>query len=409
MSNSLLTINMITREAVELFRNSNAFLMNIDRQFDPEFGRAGMKIGQSLRIRLPNDYTVRNGPALQTQDTSEQNTTLTVATQKGVDLSFSTVERTMSLQDYSERVLGPAINNLCGSIAADVMTGAEAICNYTSNVDGSNNTLNPTSKTWLGAGAILDLNSAPMSRRMVIDDPVTDANTVSSLSGLFNPSTRISSQYESGAMKNALGFDWARDQTVIKHTAGTFTAGTVNLGGQTGSTINVNAITGTLAKGDIITFAGVFAVNRVTKVSTGQLRQFAVTVAAASGATSLQIYPAIVPGTSSYNSQTGDGAVQYQTVTASPINTAAISLVQKAGETTRKNIVLAPEAVTIAYAELEMPRGVHEVARVTDDNISIRILTDYIPTTDQMVTRLDVLYGYTWVRPEWGCNVMDSI
>lgn len=402
MSQSLLTINMITREAVELFKNSNAFLMSIDRQFDSEFQRAGMKIGQTLRIRLPNDYVVRNGPALQVQDTSEQNTTLTVATQKGVDLAFTTVERTMSLQDYSERILAPAINNLCGAIAADVMSGAEAICNSVANVDGSNNTLSPTAATWLSAGAVLDLNSAPMGRRMVIDDPLTDARTVSSLSGLFNPSTRISQQYESGAVKNALGFDWARDQTVIKHTAGTFTAGTVNGANQTGQTITVNAITGTLKKGDIITFAGVNAVNRVTKVTTGQLRQFVVTADVASSGTSIGIYPALTPPVSGQT-------VQYQTVTASPADAATITLVQKAGETARKNLVLAPEAVTIAFAELEMPRGVHEVSRVTDDNVSIRILTDYIPTTDQMVTRLDVLYGYTWVRPEWGCSVYDAL
>lgn len=402
MSQNLLTVNMITREAVELFKNSNAFLMNIDRQFDSEFQRAGMKIGQTLRIRLPNDYVVRSGPALQVQDTSEQNTTLTVATQKGVDLAFTTVERTMSLQDYSERILAPAINNLCGAIAADVMSGAEAICNSVANVDGSNNTLSPTAATWLSAGAVLDLNSAPMGRRMVIDDPLTDARTVSSLSGLFNPSSRISQQYESGAVRNALGFDWARDQTVIKHTAGSFSAGTVNGASQTGQTITTNAITGTLKKGDIITFDGVYAVNRVTKVTTGQLRQFVVTSDVATSATSIPIYPALTP-------PVGGQTVQYQTVTASPANSATITLVQQASETARKNIVLAPEAVTIAFAELEMPRGVHEVSRVTDDNVSIRILTDYIPTTDQMVTRLDVLYGYTWVRPEWACNVYDAL
>jgi hypothetical protein len=393
---------MITREAVELFKNSNAFIMNIDRQYTDEFAKSGAKIGQSLRIRLPNDYIVRNGPALSTQDTSEVNTTLTVATQKGVDLAFSTVERTMSLQDYSERILAPAINNLCGAIAADVMSGAEAICNYVGNVSGGA-TISPTASTWLSSGAYLDLNSAPMGNRMIVDDPLTDARTVSSLSGLFNPSQRISTQYASGAMKNALGFDWMRDQTIIKHASGTFSAGgALSSGGQTGSTITVSAITGTLNKGDIITIDGVYAVNRVTKVSTGQLRQFAVTADVANGGTSIGIYPALVPAVSGQN-------VQYQTVDAAPINGAQVRLVNIAGETTRKNFAFAKEAVTIAFADLEEPRGVHEVSRVQDDGISIRILTDYIPTTDQMVTRLDVLYGYVWVRPEWGCVVPDAL
>lgn len=405
MANSLLTVDMITREAVELFRNSNAFIMNIDRQFDSEFSRAGMKIGQTLRIRLPNDYTVRSGPSLSTQDTSEPNTTLSVATQKGVDLSFSTVERTMSLQDYSERILAPAINNLCGAIAADIMSGAYNIANMVT-PQASGAYTSPAAADYLQAGALLDANSAPLGRRMVVNDPLTDARVVSSLSGLFNPSQRISQQYETGAVKNALGFDWVRDQTILKPTGGTVTDGTVNGASQTGLSISIASTAGgTFQAGDIITFAGVNAVNRVTKVSTGSLRQFVVTatttIAAGSNA-SVPIYPALTPAS-------GGNAVQYQTVDSSPANAATVTLVNIHGATYRRNFAFCPEAITVAFAELEMPRGVHEVSRVTDDDISIRILTDYIPTTDQMVTRLDVLYGYTWVRPEWACIVTDKI
>lgn len=403
MGNVTLTIDMITRESVELFRNTNAFLGEIDRQFDEEFGKTGMKIGQSLRIRLPNDYVTRRGPALKTQNTQEQNTTLTVATQDGVDIDFTTAERTMSIEDYSKRVLAPAINNLGGTIASEVMSGATAISNSVSNRDGGGNLLSPTARTWLEANATLDMNSAPKGRRMIVLDPLTNARTVSSLTGLLNPSTRISEQYQSGAMKNGLGFDWAEDQTILKPTVGTFSAGgTVNGADQTGSTITVNAITGTILKGDIITIEGVYAVNRVTKQSTGQLRQFTVTANVANGGTLIGIYPALVPAV---NGQ----PVQYQTVTVSPANAAVVALVNTASETYRKNIAFAPEAVTIAYAELELPRGLHEASRVTDDNISIRILTGYIMGTDQMVTRLDVLYGYTWVRGEWGVEIPDIL
>lgn len=405
MSNSILTVDMITREAIELFRNSNAFLMNINRQFNDEFARPGMKIGETLRIRLPNDYTVRSGPALATQTTSEVNTVLTVATQKGVDLEFTTAERTMELQDYSERFLAPAINGLCGQIAADLMSGSEAISNMVGNFSGS--TLNtPTAATWLMAGAYLDNNSAPLGRRMAVLDPLTDARTVSSLSGLFNPSARISEQYATGAVKNALGFDWMRDQTVIKHIPGAAAAITVTGANQTGLTINMLASSSTtLNKGDIITMANVNAVNRVTKNTTGVLQQFTVTADTTVGTSStpVPIYPAVTP-------PNAGNPVQYQTTDSSPANGAAVALVCAASNGSyRKNFVFAPEAVTIAFAELEMPRGVHEVSRVTDDGISLRILTDYIPTTDQMVTRLDVLYGYVWVRPEWGVVVPDVL
>lgn len=36
-SNSLLTINMITQEAIKLFRNSNNFIQNVDPQWDERF------------------------------------------------------------------------------------------------------------------------------------------------------------------------------------------------------------------------------------------------------------------------------------------------------------------------------------------------------------------------------------
>lgn len=404
MSNSLLTINMITREAIRLWRNSNEFIMNIDTQYDDSFAKTGAKIGTALRIRLPNDFTVRTGPAASPQDTAEQSTTLTLATQKGVDVSYSSADRTMSLDDFSKRVLAPMINRLAGAVAADIMEGAEGGANlFVSAVDGSGNITTPTATTFLNAGAQLDLMSAPRKNRKMFLDPVTQARTVSALSGLFNPAPRISKQYETGTMQQALGFDWFMDQTIIAHTTASYSGTkTVNGAGQTGLTVVCNAITGGLAKGDIITFAGVYGVNRITKQSTGQLAQFVVTSAVADGGTSISIYPAIVP-------PVGGAEVQYQTVTASPANGATITVVSATGEAYRKNIAFCPEAITMATADLELPQGVHEAARESFDGVSMRMVSAYNIGTDQFITRLDVLYGYLWVRPEWVCVVADAI
>src|SRR5258706_10522951 len=125
MANALLTIDMITREAVRLWKNSNEFIQNIDTQYDDSYAKTGAKIGSTLRIRLPNDFTVRTGQAASVQDTSEQQTTLTLATQQGVDVSFSSADRTLSLDDFSRRVLAPMINNLAGAVAINVMSGID--------------------------------------------------------------------------------------------------------------------------------------------------------------------------------------------------------------------------------------------------------------------------------------------
>jgi hypothetical protein len=406
--NSLLTVDMITSEAVRLFKNSNLFIMNIDTQYDPAFAVDGAKIGSTLRIRLPNDYIVTSGPALQLQNTTEQYTTLTVNNQYNVAVPFTSAERTMSIDNYSEIIMAPMINNLAGAVAQAVMNGAEAgVCNFISNVDGNGNIISPTSQQFVRAGAILDNNSAdPMTRR-VVDSPDTDANMSVSLQGLLNPATKISAQYEAGAMKSGLGFGkWFRDQTVIVHTSGTYdnnSKSTVNGADQTGQAITVTALGGTLVAGDFVTFDGVYAVNRVTKATQAKLRQFVILTAAAAGATSVSIYPALTPAV-------GGSTVQYQTVTASPANGANMTSATKSGEIYYKNLAYVQKAVTLATADLVMPTGaVVECARANYDGISMRVLTDYLNGSDQLATRVDVLFGWQYIRPEWLCVIADQV
>ena len=410
MSSSLLTINMVSAQAVMVFKNSNAFMQNIDTQYDASFAVSGAKIGDSLRIRLPTDYVVTDGPGLSAQDTNEQSITLPLATQRHVDLTFSSAEETLSVDDYSERFLMPAMNNLAGNIASTIMAGSEGgICNIVANVDGSNTILTPTLADVLNAKAVLADNSTPNLDRKFVLDPHSMGRLTASLTGLLNPSSDISKQYRDGAVYNAVGFTWMEDQTAIKHTAGTFTAGTVNGANQTGNFLTTNAITGTLNQGDIITIASVNAVNRVTKQTTGLVRQFVVTANVASGATQIPVYPAITPGSASYQPTTGLGAVQYQTVDYSPANGAAISLFTNASATYRKNIQFAPQAVTMVTADLIKPAGGVEFSRKEYDGVAMRVARTYVPGTDQNVTRCDCLFGYVYVRPEWGCILADAI
>lgn len=411
--NSLLTIDMITREAVRLFKNSNLFIMNMDTQYDPAFAIDGAKIGSTLRIRLPNDYVVTSGPAMQLQPTTEQFTTLTVSTQLNVAVPFTTAERTMSIDDYSEIVMAPMINNLAGKVAQTVMSGSEGgVCNFVSNVNAAGTIIRVDSEQYLLANAILDDQSSdPMTRR-VVNDPTTDAQTTKSLQGLLNPATEISAQFRTGMMKSGLGYDrWFRDQTVIKHTSGTYNSAvpsTVNGANQTTSTsggnILVTALGGTFTAGDIITFAGVNGVNRVTKQDQGTLKQFVVTANVAAGAVNIPIYPGMIPADALGND------VQYQTVTASPANGANVLMVTQSGEVYRKNLAYVQKAVTLATADLVIPRkAVEEAARAEYDGISMRILTDYLPGSDQLATRVDVLFGYRYIRPEWLCVIANAV
>lgn len=394
---------MLTREAVRLWKNTNAFIRNLDTQYDDQYARVGAKIGSQLRIRLPVDFTVRTGAAASFQDVSEQFTTLTMATQNGVDMSFPSIDLTLSVDDFAERYIAPAINNLAGTVASAIMSGSEGgVCNYVDN-ETAGAIITPSTTTFLTANAILDTQSAPTMNHRVVVNPFTDARVTGALTGLFNPVTEISEQYRSGEMKNALGLDWMKDQTVIMHTAGTFSAGAVSGAGQSGTVIVTGAITGTLTKGDIINIQNVNGVNRVFKASYGQLRDFVVTANVASGATSIPVYPPLI---ATSTGAVGGPTQQYQTVDSTPANGATITLKSPASAVYRKNIAFVPEMVTMATADLEIPPNV-DYGRHEFDGVTMRMVRQYIIGTDQTGTRLDLVYGFLYVRPEWGVVIPD--
>ena len=377
-----------------VFTNTNFLIKRINRQYDNQYANEGEKIGSVLRIRLPNDYVVSTGPAFQPQDTAETQVLLTMATQNHVDVSFTSTDLLLSLDDFAERILLPAMNNLAGKIAALLMQQiGEAGCNLTANVDANNDVIAPTQKTFLRARAALYNSSAPNVKHDTILSPDTMADTVSGLAGLLNPQSAISRQYMEGTMYDALGSIWGEDQSIISHTTGTFTAGTVHGAGQTGTVLTTNATTGTLNVGDIITIAGVNAVNYVQKAPLGKLRQFVITVAATTAATTLNIFPAIIPSA-------GGSDVQYQTVDNSPADGAAISLVLNPGITYANNLRYAPEAITMATGDLPMPNDV-KTARHVYDNVSMRYVQQYIIGSDQSGRRMDVLWGTVATRPQW--------
>ena len=412
MSNSLLTLNMITKKALSLFINSNALLQTVRKTYDDSFGVAGAKIGSTLRLRLPNDPTVRVGATSNPQSIAERNTTITVGTMLGVDLGFTSTEMALSISDFSERYLETSINNLAGAVASDVMNVAETVPNIVHNVDGSNNTISPTASTWLAAGAILDSLSCPRGSRKAILDPLTSARTVQSMLGLFNPSPEISKQFRAGSMdvtSGTLGInDWRNDQTVIKHVQGASTYGTVAAGGvtnvsATGCTIATSALAGAVNVGDILTIATVNSVNRVTKASNHTLAQFVVTSAATTGATSLTVYPALIGPASGV-------AVSYQTVDNVPATGAAIASPINANEVYRKNMVFVPEAFALVTADLALPSGaVMDAHREMYDGISLRCIRDYLFLSDTQATRIDILYGWAAPRPEFAVIVADSV
>jgi hypothetical protein len=417
VANNILTPSMITRYSIRMFLNTNYFVQNVSRQYESQFGIEGARIGAQLRIRYANQYTVTDGPGISIQDTTEQQFLLTVATQRHVDVAFTSAETTLDVDDYMERIVLPRVNALAINVAYQVMINtANSVKNAVANVDANNNILPINDAPIALARAILEENSSPnfgeMGMRKCVLAPRSDTRMQQALRGLFNPVDSISRQYNTGMMYEALQLRFFEDQSVVNHTTGSCTTATVNGANQTGQALTVNAITGTLNAGDVITIAGVNAVNRQGFYSLGVLQQFVVTANVANGATSIPIYPAIIPPLNS-NAYAGLPYTpqQYQTVTASPANNATITPFCNASVTYRENLVYAPDAITLVVAPLWIPpneKGVIAAARHEYDRLSMRSLVCYEPTTDQPIDRLDILFGSGVPRPEWIVQAMDS-
>ena len=402
MANSILTIDMITRKALEILENNLVITRNVNRQYDDSFAVNGAKIGSTLRIRLPDRALVTDGAALQVQDDNEQFTTLTVASQKHIGVNFTTAELTLQLDDFAERVLKPRISQLASSIDADVANAYKSIYSTV----GTPGTVPATSLVLLQAQQKLNENAAVMSPRYATVNPAANAGLVEGMKGLFNPTDTVSRQFKNGMMgTGVLGFDEVNmSQSIKVHTTGTRSTtdtilvnGAVSTQGQ--ATISIDGGTGsaTVVAGDVFTIAGVYAVNPQTRESTGSLQQFVCTATntASSGSwTSIAISPAIYTSASAL-----------ATVDSFPADNAAVTFVGTASTGYPQNLIYHKDAITFATADLLMPQGVDMAARANHNGISLRVVRQYDINNDRMPCRIDVLYGFGTIRPQMACRL----
>jgi hypothetical protein len=402
MSNSILTIDMITRKSLEILENNLVLTRNVNRQYDDSFAVEGAKIGSTLRIRLPDRALVTDGAALQVQDDNEQYTTLTVASQKHIGVNFTSAELTMQLDDFAERVLKPRISQLASSIDADVANAYLGIGNSV----GTPGTTPSTSLVLLQAQQKLNENAAVMSPRYATVNPAANAGLVEGMKGLFNPTDTISKQFKNGMMgTGVLGFDEINMSQSIKQ----FTTGSR---GATGATLSASvssqgattiAITGggnagTVKIGDVFTVAGCYAVNPQTRESTGSLFQFVATAnvtLGSSGEGNITVAPIYT------------AANALATVDSFPASGKAVVFVGAASTQYAQNLVYHKDAITFATADLLLPQGVDMAARAVHNGISLRVVRQYDINNDRMPCRIDVLYGYNTIRPQmavrlWG-------
>ena len=398
MANSILTIDMITRKALEILENNLVLTRNVNRQYDDSFAVEGAKIGSTLRIRLPDRALVTDGAALQVQDDNEQFTTLTVASQKHIGVNFTSAELTMQLDDFADRVLKPRISQLAASIDADVANAFRTIGNSV----GTPGTTPATSLVLLQAQQKLNENAAVMSPRYATVNPAANAGLVEGMKGLFNPTDTISKQFKNGMMgTGVLGFEEVNmSQSIKQFTTGTrgatgnTTSAAVTAEGATSIALTV-ASGATIKAGDVFTVADCFAVNPQTRESTGSLFQFVALADVTASGTAATVTVAPI-----YSANHA-----LATVNALPGNSKAVVFIGAASTAYPQNLVYHKDAITFATADLLLPQGVDMAARAVHNGISLRVVRQYDINNDRMPCRIDVLYGYSAIRPQMACRL----
>lgn len=405
-TNTFNNIADITPVAMDVLENNLVFSKHVNRGHDDRFRETGGKIGDTANIRIPGYYTVRSGKVASPQGYNDTFASVTL-TQKGVDIQFSSKELRLNVDEFKRNVLEPALVPLANQIDLD-------LCNLLTGVNQATYGATAGAKLtdleqFLQAQALLDEMAIPRNNRSAVINPRTNANIVKGLSGLYNPQTAISEQFNSGNIGHALGMDWSMDQNLLPFTTGVNATGTPLMNGVTadGATSIVTdgwAGSGTTVNaGDVITIEGVYAVNPVTKTSTGQLKQFVVTTTNANATTkTLAISPAIIasgPTQNVSNVPANDKHVYFWGGADPVTNTGAVCAT---------SAVFHRDAFLLACADLPKVGPSELCSRIKSkvSDISFRMIKYYDGRNDDELYRLDVLYGVALLRPNHAVRVL---
>ena len=400
MSNTLLTIDMITRECLRLAHEKAVFIGTINKQFDDSYGETGAKIGDTLRIRLPSQYTIREGSrVMDVQDSVQQSTALTVATQDGVDMRWNSREQALDLDNFSKLHLEPAMATLMSNIDSKVLIGCTR---STFNFAGTAGTAISSLTAPGQARTRLNQNLAPKGDRRVQFDSQTMQQIVSGTAAYFNPSNAISEQFREGLVSRTAMADYYENERVwsmANTTSVTLSTskmnGYISTAGQT--SLNISLLTvSSVQVGMKFTLGNVSDVHPETKQVYAQAKQFTVT-----GVTDVSTFTFSPPVYLS-------GARQNVTGIGTTTSTQAITWLGSPNSTYALGLMYHKDAFTFATAELPLMADAAKCVRKTMDGLSVRVWQASDIRNDELLTRIDILYGFAAIRAQWACAVVGA-
>lgn len=412
MAHAILTNTVITREAARILHQEGTFLGNVNKEYRSEFAKSGLKAGSSINMRLPAKYTVRTGATFSGQDHVERSTPIAVLSQYGVDLSFTTADRTLSLDDFSKRCLRPAVKQLASKIEFDALSAAYKYVNRYTNAT-TNAAL--TYRYFQKSGQALTDELSPLTDRYSILNPASMVEFLDATKGLFAAKSNLDEQFREGMMGRTGGFDVGENTLLPVHTTGSLAGSPLTNGATLGTsttanswvsttTLNIDGATSltTIKAGDIITLSGVYAVHPESKANTGRLQTFVVqadvTLTTAATGYDVVVKPALIYGAgNAFKNTVLSGVSDTDGLTVTRIGAASTAFAQ--------DLFFHKDAFAVATVDLEdVSEYGAQCARAVSDGVSMRFVQQYDSVNDKVVGRLDVLWGFAPLLPELACR-----
>ena len=402
MANTIVTPSIFAEAAVKILDNELVMANKVFRAYEGEFDKNvnGYKVGQTISIRKPTDFTVRSGATASSQDIVEGSTSITVNQQKGVDFKLSSTELTLQIGDLAERVIRPAMVQLANQVDVDVMSLYKDVPNWV----GTPGQVVNSFADFAVAPTRMDLTAVPLDNRCAVLSPtdywaMAGSQTSLFVNGIAQPA------YRKGSIGEIGGLDTYQAQNIPTHTVGPL-GGTPLINGasqnvtyasvkDTGQQTLITdgwtaAAAARVVQGDVFTIAGVYDVNPVTKATLPHLKMFTVKAAASSdgsGNATITISPPII----------SSGA--FQTVSAAPADNAALTFMGTAATGYAQNLAFHKNAFALAMVPMELPPGAVTPTRKSYKGLSVRVIPYYDGTNDVSNWRLDILYGIKTIDP----------
>lgn len=398
---------IFARGMAETLRDNMRFCSFVDKADASDFdGKNGFKSGDTIYTSIPARYVPQQDNLDITSaisDTVEEKAPLVLNKTETIGMEFDSLELATDtdIANALQRYGIPAAESIAQNMEARCF---EIAMDATYNTVGTAGSNQFTVADILAARTKLNQNLCRPADRALFLNSESGADAVDARKGLFNAQAEVSKQYVEGMVGKADGFVWYESELVPQHTNGNDVSfevrTTVSTEGQSTLVVEgLTANTGTVTKGTTFTIATVNMVHPITKADTGRLQQFVVTADAtadASGYATLSVSPAFYTSAS-------DGL---QNITAFPADGDAITVLTGSASTTyTNNLACHKSAFKMVTVPLIQPKGVDLVATQTVDGITVNLVRDFNILTRKMITRVDVLYGFDKVRPEWSCRI----